>query len=100
MRLSAILFKRFATRSFRLCNRCELSSLTGLTNDASRHQTSANGLFPRQEADSNSDTDTDSCTMQDFSTGLDSDSDPLTERYVIGIEICPWDRDPSLKWVQ
>ena len=48
----------------------------------------------------NSDTDTDSCTMQDFPTGSDLDSDPLTEMHVIGTEICPWDRDPSLKWVQ
>ena len=31
------------------------------------------GLFPLPEADSDSDTNTDSCTMQDFSTGLDSD---------------------------
>ena len=38
--------------------------------------------------------------MQNFSTGSDSDSDPLIEMYVIGTEICPWDRDPSLKWVQ
>ena len=42
----------------------------------------------------------DSCTMQDFSTGSDSDSDPLIEMYGIGMEICPWDGDPSLKWVQ
>ena len=27
--------------------------------------------------DSDSDTDMDYCVMQDFSTGLDSDSDPL-----------------------
>ena len=26
--------------------------------------------------------------------------DPLIEIYVIGMEICPWHRDPSLKWVQ
>ena len=38
--------------------------------------------------------------MQDFSTGSDSDSDPLIEMYGIGTEICPWDGDPSLKWVQ
>ena len=50
--------------------------------------------------DSDSDLDTDSCTMQDFSTGSDSDPDPLIEMYVIGTEICSLDRDPSLKWVQ
>ena len=37
----------------------------------------SNGLFPLPDSDS--DTDTDSCTMQDFSTGSDSDSDPLIE---------------------
>ena len=31
--------------------------------------------------------------MQDFSTGSDSDSDPLIEMYGIGTEICPWDGD-------
>ena len=35
--------------------------------------------------------------MQDFSIGSDLDSDPLIEMYVIGIDICPWDRDPYLK---
>ena len=54
----------------------------------------ANGLFPLP------DSDTDSCTMQDFSIGSDSDSDPLVEVYEMGTEICPWDGDPSLKWVQ
>ena len=38
--------------------------------------------------------------MQDYSVGSDSDSDPLIEMYVIGMEICAWDRDLSLKWVQ
>ena len=38
--------------------------------------------------------------MQDFSTGLDSDTDPLIEVYVTGTEICPWDGDPFLKCVQ
>ena len=42
----------------------------------------------------------DSCTMQKFHIGSDSDSDPLIEMYVVGIEICPWDREMSLKWVQ
>ena len=36
--------------------------------------------------------------MQDFSTGLDSD--PLIEMYGIGKDICPWNGDLSLKWVQ
>ena len=50
------------------------------------------GLFPLPD----SDLDSDSCTMQDFSIGSDSDSDPLIEMSVIGMEICNWDRDPSL----
>ena len=36
----------------------------------------------------------------DFSTGLNSDSDPLIQMYGIGTEIYLWDGDPSLKWVQ
>ena len=48
------------------------------------------GLFPLPDLDSDSDSDMDSCTMQDFSIGLDSDTpDPLIEMYVIGMEICP-----------
>ena len=42
----------------------------------------------------------DSCTMQKFHIGSDSDSDLLIEMYVVGTEIFPWDRDLSLKWVQ
>ena len=38
--------------------------------------------------------------MQKFHIGSDSDSDPLIEIYVVGTEICPWDRDLFLKWVQ
>ena len=45
------------------------------------------GLFPLPDTDSAS--DTESCTMQDFFIGSDSDSDPLIEMYVIGTEICP-----------
>ena len=60
----------------------------------------SNGLFSLPESDLDSDSEMDSCTRQNFSTGSDSDSDPLIEMYVIGMEICPWDRDPSLKWVQ
>ena len=48
-----------------------------------------NGLFPLPQLDSDPDSETDSCTMQNFSTGLDSDSDPLIEMYVIGMEIHP-----------
>ena len=59
-----------------------------------------NGLFPLPESDSDPDSETNSCIMQDFSIGSDLDSDPLIEMYVIGMEICPWDRDPTLKWVQ
>ena len=33
--------------------------------------------------------DSDSCTMQKFHIGSDSDSDPLTEMYVVGTEIHP-----------
>ena len=56
-----------------------------------------NGLFPLPDLDSDSDSDTNSHTMQDFSTVSDLDSDPLIEMYVIGTEICFWDRDTSLK---
>ena len=38
--------------------------------------------------------------MQDFSIGLLSDSNPLIDMYVIGLEICPLDGDPSLKLVR
>ena len=31
----------------------------------------------------------DSCAMQKFHIGSDSDSDPLIEMYVVGTEICP-----------
>ena len=51
--------------------------------------TLSSGLFPLLDSDS----DTDSCTMQDLSICLDLDSDPLIEMYVIGMEISPWDRD-------
>ena len=51
-----------------------------------------NGLFSLSDSYS----DTDFCTMQDVSIGSDSDSDPLIEMYVIGMEICHWNRDPSL----
>ena len=54
------------------------------------------GFVPLPETDS----DSDSCTVQDFSTGSDLDSDPLIQMYGIGMEICPWDGDLSLKWVQ
>ena len=57
-----------------------------------------NGLFPLPETDSNPDSDSDSCTMQDFSTHSDSDSNPLIKMYGIGMEICPWDGDLSLGW--
>ena len=43
------------------------------------HTNCCNGLFPLPEMDSDLDTNTDSCTMQNFSTGSDSDSDPLIE---------------------
>ena len=56
-----------------------------------------NGLFPLPDSDLDSDSDMDSCTMQDFPIGSDSDCDPLIGMYVVGTEICPWDRDLSLK---
>ena len=40
--------------------------------------------------DSDSESGLDSCTMQDFPIGLDSDSYPLIEMYVIEMEICPY----------
>ena len=55
-----------------------------------------NGLFTLADPDSDRYSDSDSCTMQKFHFGSDSDSDPLIEMYVVGIEICPWDRDLSL----
>ena len=48
----------------------------------------------------NSNSDSDYCTMLKFHIGSDLDYDPLIEMYVVGTEICPWDRDLSLKWVQ
>ena len=51
--------------------------------------TDSYGLFPLPVSDSISDSDKDSCTMQDFSIGSDSDSYSLIEIYVIGMEICP-----------
>ena len=60
-----------------------------------------NGLFPLLDSDLDSDLDMDSCTMQHFSIGSDSDSDPLVEMHVIETEICPWgESNLSLKWVQ
>ena len=60
-----------------------------------------NGLFSLADPDSDPYSDSDSCTMQKFHIGSDSDSDPLIEMYVVvGTEICLWDRDLSLKWVQ
>ena len=49
------------------------------------------------ESDSGPDSETDTYTMQNFSTGLDFDTDPLIKMNVIGMEICPWDRYLSLK---
>ena len=51
-----------------------------------------NDLFPLLDSDLDSDLDMDSCTMQHFSIGSDSDSDPLVEMHVIETEICPWGR--------
>ena len=61
------------------------------------------GLFPLQDLGSDSNSDTDSYTMQIFpliQIQIGSDSDNLIEVYVIQTEICPQDRDLSLKWVQ
>ena len=56
----------------------------------------SNGLITLPDSDS----DSDSCTMQKFHIGSDLDSDPLIEVYRIGTDICPWDGYLSLKWVQ
>ena len=76
------------------------------------------GLFPLPDSDS--DSHTDSYTMQNFSIGWICDSfafqlsklffywncnvasyyDPLIEMYVLEMEICPWNRDLPQKWVQ
>ena len=48
-----------------------------------------NGLFTLAGPDSDPYSDSDSCTMQKFHIGSDSDSDPLIEMYVVGTEICP-----------
>ena len=42
-------------------------------------------LFPLPDSDS----DMDSYTMKYFSIGSDSDSGPVIEMYVLGMEICP-----------
>ena len=47
------------------------------------------GLFTLADPDSDPYSDSDSCTMQKFHIGSDSDSDHLTEMYVVGTEICP-----------
>ena len=59
-----------------------------------------NGSFTLADPDSEPYSDSDSCTMQKFHIGSDPDSDPLIEMYGIGMDICPWDRYLSLKWVQ
>ena len=46
-------------------------------------------LFTLPDPDSDPYSDSDSCTMQKFHIGSDSDSDPLIEMYVVGTEICP-----------
>ena len=48
-----------------------------------------NGLLTLPDSDSDSDLDSDSCTMQKFHIGSDPDSDPLIEKYGIGMDICP-----------
>ena len=42
---------------------------------------SPDGLFPLPDSDLDLDTNTDSCTKQNFSTGLDLDSDSLIKIY-------------------
>ena len=50
-------------------------------------------MAPLPDLDSSSDWDTQiPVPYRIFSIGSDSDSDPLIEMYVIGVEICPWDR--------
>ena len=47
------------------------------------------GLFTLPDPDADPYSDSDSCTMQKFQIGSDSDSDPLIEMYVVGKEIFP-----------
>ena len=53
-------------------------------------------LFPPMETDSHM----DYCTEQVFPLVWRWIPIPLLKYSKIGMEICPWDRDPSLKWVQ
>ena len=48
-----------------------------------------NRLFTLPDSDSDTYSDSDSCTMQKFHIGSDPDSGLLIEMYVIGTEICP-----------
>ena len=57
-----------------------------------------NGLFPPTETET--DPHTDSCTMQVFSLVWRRIPIPLLKYSKIGMEICLWDGDLSLKWVQ
>ena len=69
--------------------------------DRERNWNHYNGLFPLPEDGFWTRILTQiSCTVQDFSTSSDSDSDSLIQMYGIGMEISPWDGDLSLKWVQ
>ena len=43
-----------------------------------------NGLFTLPDPDSDPYSDSDSCNMQKFHIGSDSDSDPLIEMYAVG----------------
>ena len=58
------------------------------------------GLFPSMETEMETDSHTDYCTKQVFQLVRRQMSTPLLKYSKIGIEIRPWDRDPSLKWVQ
>ena len=52
-----------------------------------KDQSFSQGFFPLPDSDS--DSDMDSCTMQDFPIGSDLGSDPLIEMYVIRTDISP-----------
>ena len=60
----------------------------------------SNGLFPPTETEMETDPHTDSCTMLVFALVWRWIPIPLLKYSKIGMEISPWDGDPSLKWVQ
>ena len=58
------------------------------------------GLFPPTETVTEKDSHMDYHTEQVFPLVRRQIPIPLLKYSKIGMEICPWDRDLSLKWVQ